>query len=158
MRTAATVPSCTTAVKAAPGSSQPAKAGTIRRWAVLETGRNSVSPCTIPSTMAWKASMRPGTLPRDRPEARLEAVQVERAEGGEQRVAGAVEVGRARAEQAKLRAAARHEARLRLGVGDVERLDPVEPERREAIDGGQDVAGLVDVPERMRPHRDAARR
>ena len=50
--TAASVPSWTTAVKAAPGSSQPKKAGMMRRWAVLETGRNSVSPCTIPRTMA----------------------------------------------------------------------------------------------------------
>src|SRR3954465_9786587 len=52
MRTAAVVPSCTTAVNAEPGSSQPAKAGTIRRWAVLEIGRNSVSPWTMPRTMA----------------------------------------------------------------------------------------------------------
>ncbi len=58
MSTAAIVPSCTTAVNAAPGSSQPKKAGTMRRWAVLETGRNSVSPWTIPSTMACRASMR----------------------------------------------------------------------------------------------------
>ena len=41
-----------TAVKAAPGSSQPANAGTMRRWAVLEIGRNSVSPCMIPRTIA----------------------------------------------------------------------------------------------------------
>ena len=46
------VPSWVTAVKAAPGSSQPAKAGTMRRCAVLEIGRNSVSPCTMPRTMA----------------------------------------------------------------------------------------------------------
>ena len=46
------VPSWVTAVKAAPGSSQPAKAVTIRRWAVLEIGRNSVRPCTIPRTIA----------------------------------------------------------------------------------------------------------
>ena len=52
MRTAAIVPSWTTAVNAAPGSSQPKNAGTMRRCAVLETGRNSVSPWTIPRTMA----------------------------------------------------------------------------------------------------------
>ena len=46
--TAAAVPSCTTAVKAAPGSGQPIMAGTIRRCAVDEIGRNSVSPWTIP--------------------------------------------------------------------------------------------------------------
>ena len=54
--TAAIVPSCVTAVNAAPGSSQPRNAGTIRRCAVLEIGRNSVSPWTMPRTMAWKAS------------------------------------------------------------------------------------------------------
>ena len=54
--TAAIVPSWVMAVKAAPGSSQPRKAGTIRRCPVLEIGRNSVSPWTMPRTMAWKAS------------------------------------------------------------------------------------------------------
>ena len=52
MTTAAIVPSWTTAVKKAPGSSQPANAGMMRRCAVLEIGRNSVSPCAIPRTMA----------------------------------------------------------------------------------------------------------
>ena len=55
--TAAIVPSWTTAVNAAPGSGHPKNAGTMRRWAVLEIGRNSVSPWTIPSTMAWKSLM-----------------------------------------------------------------------------------------------------
>src|SRR5215207_2966597 len=53
------VPSWVTAVKAAPGSSQPAKAGTIRRCAVLEIGRNSVRPWTIPSTIASSALTAP---------------------------------------------------------------------------------------------------
>src|SRR4051812_12552070 len=57
-RTAAIVPSWTTAVNAEPGSSQPRNAGMMRRWAVLEIGRNSVSPCTTPSTMAWRSSIR----------------------------------------------------------------------------------------------------
>ncbi len=60
--TAASVPSWVTAVNAAPGSSQPRKAGTIRRCPVLETGRNSVRPWTMPRTMAWKASMRAATI------------------------------------------------------------------------------------------------
>src|SRR3954454_22165555 len=47
-----------TAVKAAPGSSQPAKAGTIRRCAVLEMGRNSVRPWTMPRTIASNALTR----------------------------------------------------------------------------------------------------
>ena len=50
--TAASVPSWVTAVNAAPGSSQPSSAGTIRWCALEEIGRNSVSPCTIPKTMA----------------------------------------------------------------------------------------------------------
>ena len=59
--TAAIVPSWMTAVKAAPGSSQPAKAGTIRRCAVLEIGRNSVSPWTIPRTIASSALTAPSS-------------------------------------------------------------------------------------------------
>ncbi len=46
--TASMVPSCTTAVNSAPGSSQPKKAGTSSRCPELEMGRNSVSPCTTP--------------------------------------------------------------------------------------------------------------
>jgi hypothetical protein len=49
------VPSCVTAVNAAPGSSHPMNAGTMRKCAVLETGRNSVSPWTIPRTMASRS-------------------------------------------------------------------------------------------------------
>ena len=49
------VPSWVTAVKAAPGSSQPAKAGMIRRCPVLEIGRNSVRPWAIPRTMASRS-------------------------------------------------------------------------------------------------------
>ena len=48
------VPSWVTAVNAAPGSSQPRNAGTMRRCPVLEIGRNSVRPWTIPRTMASK--------------------------------------------------------------------------------------------------------
>ena len=57
MTTASIVPSWVTAVNAAPGSSQPANAGTMRRCAVLEIGRNSVSPCTIPRTIASRTDM-----------------------------------------------------------------------------------------------------
>src|SRR5215217_3791049 len=52
--TAAAVPSCVTAVNAAPGSSQPRSAGTIRRWPLEEMGRNSVRPWTMPRTTAWR--------------------------------------------------------------------------------------------------------
>src|SRR5262245_50869486 len=36
------------------GSSQPKTSGTRIRWADEEIGRNSVSPCTIPRTIAWR--------------------------------------------------------------------------------------------------------
>ena len=44
MMTAVSVPICDTAVNAAPGSSQPANAALIRKCALEEMGRNSVSP------------------------------------------------------------------------------------------------------------------
>ncbi len=51
--TAASVPICVIAVKAAPGSCAAGmRAPTIRRWALEETGRNSVSPWTSPRMMA----------------------------------------------------------------------------------------------------------
>ena len=53
MSTAAIVPSWITALKAAPGSGQPARAGITRTCPVDEIGRNSVSPCTMPSRIAW---------------------------------------------------------------------------------------------------------
>src|SRR5688500_5304632 len=37
------------------GSFHPARYGTTIRWPDDETGRNSVSPCTIPITMAWNS-------------------------------------------------------------------------------------------------------
>ena len=37
------------------GSCQPNRNGTMIRWPDEETGRNSVSPCTIPITSAWRA-------------------------------------------------------------------------------------------------------
>src|SRR3954453_9432363 len=57
MSTATVVPSWITAVNAEPGSSQPTNAGTMRRCPVLEIGRNSVSPCTMPRTIASKGDM-----------------------------------------------------------------------------------------------------
>src|SRR5436190_19262786 len=86
--TAAIVPSWMTAVNAAPGSSQPRNAGTIRRWAVLETGRNSVSPCTMPSTMAWRALMRAATI-APRPHGPHELlIEHERGDGARRKVVG----------------------------------------------------------------------
>ena len=48
MSTASSVPIWITAVNAAPGSPQPNSSGKIRRWALLEIGRNSVSPWMSP--------------------------------------------------------------------------------------------------------------
>ena len=57
MTTAAIVPSWMTAVTTCRDRPSPNRAGTIRRWAEDEIGRNSVSPWTIPSTMAWMVDM-----------------------------------------------------------------------------------------------------
>ena len=48
MSTASSVPIWMTAVNAAPGSPQPNSSGKIRRCALLEIGRNSVSPWMMP--------------------------------------------------------------------------------------------------------------
>ena len=48
--TAAMLPSWITAVTDTPGSPHPSNTGTTFRWAVLLMGRNSVRPCTTPST------------------------------------------------------------------------------------------------------------
>ena len=37
------------------------------RWAELDTGRNSVSPCTMPSSAAWRSSTRAGSAAYDDP-------------------------------------------------------------------------------------------
>ena len=49
-----------TAVNAAPGSPQPKSSGKIRRWALLEIGRNSVSPWITPRTTALRRSITGG--------------------------------------------------------------------------------------------------
>src|SRR5258708_33431641 len=69
----------------------------------------------------------------DRPQARRAAVEVEGAEGVEARMVGAVEVGRAGAQQAALLARARGEQRLLARVGDVEGLDAVPAMAGEAV-------------------------
>src|SRR5215217_2220104 len=57
MSTASSVPIWMTAVKAAPGSPQPNSSGKIRRCALLEIGRNSVSPWMMPRTTAFRRSI-----------------------------------------------------------------------------------------------------
>src|SRR3954469_9875014 len=139
------VPSWVIAVNAAPGSSQPKNAGTMRRCAVLEIGRNSVRPWTMPRTMARSVSMRRRSL-SDRPEVGVKTVQLECAKAAEEAVVGRVEVGAARGQQAAARARFVGEARLLLGVGDVERLDAVDAHRGVALDGVGDVRVGVEVP------------
>src|SRR6478609_4228086 len=77
MSTAASVPSCETAVNAAPGSLPKNTPDTMRRWADDEIGRNSVSPWTsprtttssqvTPSTSRSRRSTRPGEECTSRP-------------------------------------------------------------------------------------------
>src|SRR5215210_626723 len=107
------VPSWITAVKAAPGSSHPKNAGTMRRCPLLEIGRNSVRPWTMPRTIACSASMQRRNL-SDGAQLGLAAVEGERAEPAEMHVIGPVEVGRAGAQEPELGAAARHEPGLVL--------------------------------------------
>src|SRR4051794_27861444 len=64
MTTAAMVPSWITAVNDAPGSPQPKSSGTMRRWPLDDTGRNSVRPCTIPKMMASKYDIRDTLSPQ----------------------------------------------------------------------------------------------
>ena len=60
--TAASVPSWVIAVNADPTSSPPKNCPTIDWWALEEIGRNSVSPCTTPSTRASSHPIRPALL------------------------------------------------------------------------------------------------
>src|SRR5829696_9426878 len=57
MSTASSVPIWMTAVNSAPGSPQPNSSGKIRRWALLEIGRNSVRPWITPRTTALRRSI-----------------------------------------------------------------------------------------------------
>src|SRR5665213_2303292 len=52
--TATSVPTCSATSTASPGSGQPKIHGASARCAELEIGRNSASPCRMPSTSAWK--------------------------------------------------------------------------------------------------------
>ena len=89
----------------------------------------------------------------DRPQPRLQPVQLEGPEAAEDRVGGAVEVGRARGEEVALGAAGGDERGVLGVMGRVEGLDAVEPERREAVDGVEHLVGA-----RRRPRTDGPRR
>jgi hypothetical protein len=82
-------------------------------------------------------------------------VQVEGSKGAEPGVLGAVEVGRTGAQQPALSARVGEQQRLLAGERDVEGLDTVEALSRKAVDCVEDLAGIGEVPERMRPHREA---
>jgi hypothetical protein len=92
----------------------------------------------------------------DRAKARLQPVQLEGPEAVEQRVGGAVKVGRTGCEQAQLGAALGDQRGLRGVMGRIEGLDAVEAERGVALDPVDDVVGVGDVPERVRPDGHAA--
>src|SRR4051794_30423925 len=101
----------------------------MRRWAVEEIGRNSVSPWTRPSTMAWNVCM--ATWSGYGSEVRLPVKDLKSAEAAEQPVVRPVEVAGAGGEQAALLTRVGDEPGLRLGVGHVERLDAVQAEADE---------------------------
>ena len=92
----------------------------------------------------------------NRTKARLEPMQLEGAEAVEHRMGRAMEVRRARRQQAQLRAVLGDRRRLLRVVGGVERLDAVEPELCEAVDPLDHRRGVGDVPERVGPDRDPA--
>ena len=71
---------------------------------------------------------------------------------------GRVEVGRAGGEEPALGAGVVEQQRLLARVGDVEDLDAVEAVGPEGVDRGDHRRGVVDVPERVRPHGHPARR
>src|SRR5207237_10104392 len=70
--------------------------------------------------------------------------------------AGGVAVRRAGLEQAVARAAFGEQRHAGLRMGRIEDLDAVDALRLEAIERGEHLLRVGDVPERVRPHRDAA--
>ena len=83
----------------------------------------------------------------DRPEVRLAPVQLEGEEAAEQAVIQPVVVGGAGAQKAEVGAAVGQRERLLLGVRRVEDLNAIEPGGAVAVDGGQHVGLVLDVPE-----------
>jgi len=83
-------------------------------------------------------------------------VELEGAQAREQRMARAVEVRRAGAQQAAVCGGVVKQSRLRLVVGDVEDLDPVQPQGAIALERVDHRLRVGDVPERVRPDRDAS--
>lgn len=93
---------------------------------------------------------------RDRPEVRRAAVEVERAEAGEVAMGRAVEVGGTGRDEVALGGEAGEQQRLVTGVRRVERLDAVQAGCGEPRERLADLGLAAEVPERVRPDRDAA--
>jgi hypothetical protein len=113
----------------------------------------ALSATSIVAVVVYAALL---ALRGNRAQVRLKAVQVEGAEAVEARVVGAVEVGRARGQQAVRGTALDDHARADGVVGRVEGLDPVDPQLHEPVDRVEHGVRVPDVPKRVRPHRDAA--
>jgi hypothetical protein len=93
----------------------------------------------------------------DHPQVGLAPAQRECAERAEERVVGAVEVRRARGEQPTRGACVGEQQRLLTRERRVERFDAIQALGRETVDRFEHGSGLRDIPERVCPHRDAAR-
>ena len=138
---------------APPGALLVVSGGAGALAAGLALSATSLAAVALYGAISWLAAP---ALPGDRPQPRLEPVELKGPEAVEDRVVRPVEVGRAGGQEAALGAVRGDEAGLLGVVGRVEGLDAVEPERREAVDGLEHGLARVDVPERMGPDGDAA--
>ena len=128
-------------------------AGAGALGAGLALSATSLAAVALYGAVLWLASR---ALRHDGSQPRFQPVELEGPEAAEDRVGGAMEVGRAGGQEVALGAARGDERGLLGVVGRVEGLDAVEPERREAVDGLEHRLGRIHVPERMGPHGDAA--
>ena len=119
----------------------------------LALSATSLAAVKLYAAILWLASR---ALAGNRPQPRLQPIQLEGPEAAEDRVGGAVEVGRARGEEVALGAAGGDQPGVLGVMGRVEGLDAVQAERREAVDGVEHLIGPVEIPERMGPDGDPA--
>ena len=125
----------------------------------LALSATSLAAVAVYGAVLWLASSgrgRGAALCPDRPQPRLQPVELEGPEAVEDRVVGTVEVSRAGGQEVALGAVRGDEPCLLGVVGRVEGLDAVEPERRETVDGLEHGRARLDVPEGMGPDGDAA--
>jgi hypothetical protein len=132
--------------------------GLARVWLVLAVAHLDASPAAAALAFAAVCDLTPAyaALRPDRPQPRLQPVELEGPEAAEDRVDGTVEVGRAGGQEVALGAVRGDEPGLLGVVGRVESLDAIEPERREAVDGLEHGLAGLDVPERVGPDGDPA--